>query len=506
MKKNKIISLSILGLLLMVSMTSFIVHTKAAPPAAYVGVAEEEYYVYTMGFNWADWASSGFIADGVSETLAAIFGIPSPWAPKEIYDSWVGYWGTVGTFSFWSTTVGTILPENQSTFLSDYFIFDNITHTPVNLETAYYYYIPTLVYVQDSPGTYIIVNDSASFALQSLYGGLGFSPMTLKYTVPFAPNNTNWATFAGWAQWGMDNYWSTVSPLTKNITVSALADGYSMYIPTAGLENNTAPITVNVTYTSKGALDTTTFEYGSSLLYVFELDTYSTDGVDPVIIDSPGNFTIDEGYTGESLSWTATDAYAGNYTITRDATPVVTTTNWTSGTPVVYNIPDGLLQGVYTFTIDFQDTSLQSTTDVIVLTVAIPDTTDPVITSTLPSDLVINIGEYGDTLSWTANDTNPGTYTISRNGTVIVGPTTWVSGTPVTIDVEYFVSYSIGVTTYEVIFYDFIGNNVSDSVTVTVNPIPTTPPPGIPGFEPLIVIGIFAIGTIGLIVLKKKRK
>jgi len=91
---------------------------------------------------------------------------------------------------------------------------------------------------------------------------------------------------------------------------------------------------------------------------------------------------------------------------------------------------------------------------------------------------------------------------------MIVGPTAWVSGTPVTIDVEFFVSYTPGVTTYEVTLSDLNGNSVSDSVTVTVNPIPTatTPPPGIPGFEPLIVIGILGIGTIGLIVLKKKRK
>jgi len=263
MKKNKIITISILGLLLLIPFMT----PATAAPAAYVGVAEEEYYDYTMSFNWADWTSSGFLADNMSDTLAAIFGIPAGWSPEDMYNAWIGFWG-VYTFSWWSTTVGTVLPENQSTFLSDYFIFDNITHTPVNLETAYWYYVPALTYVPDPPGTYIIVNDSASFALQSLYGGLGFSPMTLKYTVPFAPNNTNWATFAGWAQWGMDNYWSAVSPLTTNITVSALADGYSMYIPTLGLENNTAPITVNVTYTSKGVLNTNTFEYGSYLLYV----------------------------------------------------------------------------------------------------------------------------------------------------------------------------------------------------------------------------------------------
>ena len=505
MKKNKIITISILGLLVMIPF--LIPLAKAAP--AYVGVAEEEYYDYTMSFNWADWTTSGFLADGVSDTLAAIFGIPSPWSPEEMYNSWIGFWGLY-TFSWWSTTVGTVLPENQSTFLSDYFIFDNITHTPVNLETAYWYYVPGLTYVPDTPGTYNIVNDSASFALQSLYGGLGFSPMTLKYTVPFAPNNTNWATFAGWAQWGMDNYWSAVSPLTTNVTVSALADGYSMYVPTAGFVNNTAPITVNVTYTSTGVLNTTTFEYGSSLLYVFELVSAYADAVAPETT-SPSNFDIPVGYTGESISWTATDANAGNYTVRRDGTLVVATTPWTNGTPVMYNITDGLSVGNHTFRISFEDMYSNVMNDSVVVRIYVPDTTDPVITST-PSDIVVEIDDltlsWAANFSWTATDVNAGTYTITRGGEVVVTATPWTSGTPVIYDIEYGLQYIEGVMTYEITFSDVEGNTVSDSVTMTVNPATTPTPasPGIPGFEPLIVFGIVAIGSIGLIVMKKKRK
>ena len=60
--------------------------------------------------------------------------------------------------------------------------------------------------------------------------------------------------------------------------------------------------------------------------------------------------------------------------------------------------------------------------------------------------------------------------------------------------------------TYEITFSDLTGNTVSDSVTMTVKPGSAPSSPGIPGFEPLIVFGIVAIGSIGLIVLKKKRK
>ena len=468
MKKSKTITISLLGVLLFIP---FMIPATAAP-AAYVGVVEEEYYEYTMSFNWADWTTSGFIADGISETIAAIFGIPAGWSMQEMYDAWIYFWGTY-TFSWWSTSVDTILPENTSTFLSDYFIFTNITHTPVNLQAAYWHLFG---YVPDPPGTYIIVNDSTNFALQSLYGGLGFSPMTLKYTVPFAPNNTNWAIFAATAQWGMDHYWSAVSPLTTNITVSALADGYSMYIPTVGLENNTSPITVNVTYTSTGALDTATFEYGSYLLYAFELNTYYLDVVTPEIIASPSDFSLPDDYMGESISWIATDAHPGNYTITRDvSTTVVPPTPWVNGTAVTYNITDGLSVGNHTFEISFEDLYGNSINDTVILTVFILDTMDPVITST-PSDVVADVGVYGDIFSWTATDTNAGTYTITRNGTEVVAPTPWVSGAAVIFEIPWIMYYILGVTTYEITFTDISGNNVSDSVLMTVVIPDTTNP------------------------------
>ena len=233
----------------------------------------------------------------------------------------------------------------------------------------------------------------------------------------------------------------------------------------------------------------------------------NSDVVDPVIIDSPSNFTVDETYTGQSISWTATDANAGNYTITRDVTTVVTTTNWTSGTPVVYNIPDGLLVGTYTFTIDFQDTSLASNTSSVVMTIIVPDTTFPVITSA-PSDIVIEAGEIPQNFLWTATDANPGTYTVTINGTIEGTATNWISGTAVNFTVPWAYCFVVGTTTFEITFFDMGGNNVTDSVTMTVKPVPPekTPSRDIPGFEPLIVIGIFAIGTIGLMMLKKKRK
>ncbi|GAG55938.1 unnamed protein product, partial [marine sediment metagenome] len=284
-----------------------------------------------------------------------------------------------------------------------------------------------------------IVNDSASFAQQSIYGGLAFSPMMLR-GVAFAPNNMNWATFAAWAQGGMTGYFGGGNPLAANTTVTALADGYSMYVPVAGFENNTKTITVNTTYTSAGVLNKTTFEYGADVLYTYELAAYLTDAVAPAVT-SPTDQVILFNYTEKSISWTATDAHPGNYTIKHNGIEDVATTNWTSGIPVVYNITDGLALGNHTFEIDFKDLYLNSKTDEVIVTVFIPDDIDPVLTST-PSDLTdIDIGDVYQEFSWTATDQYASTYTITRNGTEVVAATPWTSGTPITYVVDWALHY-----------------------------------------------------------------
>ena len=147
--------------------------------------------------------------------------------------------------------------------------------------------------------------------------------------------------------------------------------------------------------------------------------------------------------------------------------------------------------GDHTFEITFEDFYGNTISDTLTMQVYIPDTTDPELTST-PSDIThtLSVGDLGEMISWTATDLHAATYIIKMNGTTEVLATPWVSGTPVI----YYAYYVEGVTTYEITFSDDNGNSVSDLVTMTVNPIPTTtPPPGIPGYEPLIVIGMTAI-------------
>ncbi len=401
MKKTKIIIISILGLLLLVP---FMTPTRAAP-ASYVPVAEEEEYLWELSVYYPN--NTQFNADGMSTVMATIFGTPAAWQISKVYFDWSND-PPVYPQSSWPLTVKSILPENTSTFLSDYFIFANITHTPVYLGAGFYALNwPGLGFDLFYDATWYIVNDTASFAAQSLYGAQAFSPYTLM-GVPFGPKNINWTVFAGLANWGMSSgfYWQGDA---VNVTVTALSDGYSLYVPALGFQNNTLPITINTTYTTDGILNNYTFEYGALTLFFYELASYSPDVVNPVTTATQSDFTVAHNYTGQGLSWTATDANPSTYTITLNGTTtVVSATAWTSGGAVTYNIPDGLAPGDHT---------------------------------------------------------------------------------------------------YEIIFLDTNGHNVSDTAVMTVNPATTpTPTPAIPGFEPLIVIGITGIASISLIIFKKKKK
>ncbi|MBY8985689.1 MAG: hypothetical protein KGD65_11505 [Candidatus Lokiarchaeota archaeon] len=489
MKKNKLITISILGMLLLLP---FMIPAKAAP-GSYVGVAESENYEYLWSVHHANWAT--FLADGMPEAFVNIFGHDPASNLTAIYWGWID---GPPIQAGWPMDIEAIGDETSGLLLASSFIFDNIIYTPVNVSFGWYWYTwPPINEI--GPATYYVVSNTSSFAKQTLYGGMATTPYWLM-GVQIAPNNMNWTEYVIESQAGLINYWGFVNPLAANTTMTALPNGYQMNVPVAGYENNTLPITITSTYGSNGALIYYSMAYGSDILYEYLWDSAPA----PVITDAPSDRIVPDSYTGESFSWTATDMYPTTYTITHSetATNVVTATAWTSGVPVVYNITDGLALGDHTYIITFENMYGVTTTDSVVLTIEIPDTTDPVITSA-PSDIThtISPGDIGEYISWTATDVNAATYIVKVNGTIDVYATPWVSGTAV----NYYGYYVLGTTTYEITFSDLNGNTVSDSVTITANPASTTPP-GIPGFEPLIVIGIVAIGSIGLIVLKKKRK
>jgi len=192
----------------------------------------------------------------------------------------------------------------------------------------------------------------------------------------------------------------------------------------------------------------------------------------PNITSAPSNITVEAGYTGQALSWTATDANPDTYTIELQGGGIVDgPTVWTSGSAITYNIPDEFGVGSYIYTVNFTDFNGNFTTDSVNFTVE--DTTNPVITVS-PNNFTMEMGYTGQSLSWTATDENPDTYTIELQGMgIVAGPIAWTSGGAINYNI--LDGYSVGSYIYTVNFTDDYGYFITESVTFTVedtiNPI-----------------------------------
>jgi len=243
------------------------------------------------------------------------------------------------------------------------------------------------------------------------------------------------------------------------------------------------PDGVAITYNVPDGL--TVGEYIYTVNFTDDYDNFVTDSVtftvedttNPVITDAPTDLIVEYDYTGQSLSWTATDANPSIYTITLVGTGLVAgPTAWTSAIAITYNIPDGLAVGDYTYTVNFTDIEGNNVTDSVTFTVE--DTTNPVITDA-PTDLTVEYGYTGQSLSWTATDANPSMYTIELQGTgIVIGPTAWTSGIAITYNIPD--GFTVGDYVYTVNFTDTETNYNIDNVTYivedTTNPVLSVSP------------------------------
>jgi len=94
------------------------------------------------------------------------------------------------------------------------------------------------------------------------------------------------------------------------------------------------------------------------------------DIINPLITDAPSDFTVDYGYTGINISWTALDANPNIYTITLQGTGVVAGPSvWSNGTAITYDVPDGLVVGEYFYAVNFNDDYDNYITDTVKITV-----------------------------------------------------------------------------------------------------------------------------------------
>lgn len=221
-------------------------------------------------------------------------------------------------------------------------------------------------------------------------------------------------------------------------------------------------ITLNVDGLSPGVYNHTIIvidAYGNqarSTVFVTVHDTVDPD------LDSPPDLFYEQGSDSNAINWTVGDRNPGIYRIDGNATTLVWTA-WTNGT-ISMNV-DGLALGTYNFTItilDLSDNSVQDTVYVIV-----EDTTLPSLDS--PIDVEYEIGETGNTITWTVSDLNPDFYELYVNE--LLNETAPWSGSSIVIDID---GLSIGQHNFTLVVFDTSGLPAIDVVQVTVSEIPTT--------------------------------
>ncbi|MHA2254321.1 MAG: hypothetical protein ACXAD7_28510, partial [Candidatus Kariarchaeaceae archaeon] len=192
--------------------------------------------------------------------------------------------------------------------------------------------------------------------------------------------------------------------------------------------------------------------YANDTVFVNVIDIYNP------LINSPTDFNYIEGTPGNSISWNGTDDYPENYFIYQNTT-LNATGSWLSGVPIVYNI-DGRMKGIYNFTIVLFDSSGNSVSDTVMVTITDEDL--PTISN--PSNILYALGSTGNELQWTASDNHPDIYEIYRNGSQI-NSSNWISGSPIIINID---GLAIGDYNFTIIVFDDSGNSNADLVWVTV--------------------------------------
>jgi len=188
------------------------------------------------------------------------------------------------------------------------------------------------------------------------------------------------------------------------------------------------------------------------------------DGTPPTI-DSPIDITYDEGETGYEISWAPVDLHPQSYIVYRDNAEIQSGP-WNSSSEIITIQVGGMSYGEYNFTIKVLDIGGNLVTDEV--NVFVLDRTLPVIDS--PADIQYEHLTTGNSISWTPSDTNPVSYSILRNGT-LVNSGGW-DGSTIFILVDWLIP---GTYNFTLIVRDIGGNVASDTVMVVVtSPITTT--------------------------------
>ncbi len=383
MKKTKIVTISLVGLLLLLPF----MRPSIAQPTPYVGVSEGDVYEFDVNIylQWDQWFTDNMtphwgepFGHSWIDNFTTILGSTdkTPTAPQ--------YTIRMDIASIFSDKDGYDTNFDEGVNMSDPFeAWDYPGNSLVQMSINDSYTVmnfPDYLYYRywETPRTFAINNETAGFAEDMSYGllctnlwwatniwYLGMWGTFNANSIFFAPTNVNWTEFVSLSDTMLELYYAISANYSYSLSFSELPNGFSMFSPAMGFGNNSLAITINTTYGSDGVLTYHSFEYGSTILYDVTLE----DSADPVLTATPADFAVDHDYTGVTIEWTATDANPYQYGITRNGTGVLTPTAWTSGVEVSYAVPDGLAAGDHLFRVGFTDQRGHVVYDEVIMTV-----------------------------------------------------------------------------------------------------------------------------------------
>ncbi|MHA1384899.1 MAG: hypothetical protein ACTSR3_14215, partial [Candidatus Helarchaeota archaeon] len=264
--------------------------------------------------------------------------------------------------------------------------------------------------------------------------------------------------------------WNESHPDMYNIT---RLDGPYVNVTGTAYTNGTA-INFNVNgldigvYTFRIAVNDTSGNSNYDDVQVTVVDTTAPNILTPI----PSNIQYEFGSTGNIITWIWNESHPDMYNITRLDGPYVnvTGTAYTNGTAINFNV-DGLDIGVYTFRIAINDTTGNSATHDVQVTVV--DTTLPNILTPIPSDIQYEFGSTGNIITWIWNESHPDMYNITRlDGPYVnITGTVYSNGTAINFNID---GLDLGVYTFRIAVNDTSSNSAYDDVQVTV--VDTTAP------------------------------
>ena len=198
------------------------------------------------------------------------------------------------------------------------------------------------------------------------------------------------------------------------------------------------------------------------------------------VIDSPDDISYEFGAEPYSIEWAVYDSNPDNYTVivtilyndtsygeglAAHGPANITDGEWTFADPkggdIIVQVHD-LYLGNYTYTITLFDAFGRNATDSVNITVY-RDLRAPVINAT--GDLTYEEGYTGNYLNWSAEETNPRVYNLTRDGEVIMNGT-W-SGQNLSLIID---GMDVGTFVYNMSFTDYFNQTSYVIITVQVTP------------------------------------